>query len=180
MGTMDSAPSWTNSALIQDSMLYPYVKNIGAYKCPADRMTTRDPFGLRAGGIPTVRSVAMNAWLNPLPNQSWGPDSPNGNPPRRNFRKISDIFKAAATWVVQDENPLSINDGWFVVDPSSQRWTDPPATYHNGANGLAFADGHSETKRWADPAVLRFNADIGSPPRDGGKDLQWLKDRTTY
>ena len=31
--------------LIQDSLLYKYVSSLGVYKCPADRATTKSPFG---------------------------------------------------------------------------------------------------------------------------------------
>ncbi|HUL50971.1 MAG TPA: hypothetical protein VLU94_00155 [Candidatus Nitrosotalea sp.] len=180
MNTADSPTTPTNYVLIQDSLLFPYVKSLSAYKCPADKKTTNDPLGLRAGGKPTVRSMSMNAWMNPLANQMWAPDDPNGNPPRRNFRKITDIFKAASTWVIQDENPLALDDSWFVVDPASANWVDIPGTYHEDANSIGFADGHMEMKKWGDPAILGLKGNIGTKPRDGGKDLQWLKDRTTY
>ena len=175
MGTMDSAPSWTNSILIQDSMLFPYVKSLPVYKCPADRKTTTRPYG--GGGIPTVRSMSMNCWMNPI--NAWSADT-GGATPRRNFRTVSGILKPSETWVTLDENPTSINDGWFVCDPANPNWVDIPASYHNGANGLAYADGHSEIKRWKDQAILPRNAAIGAAPRDRGVDLKWLKDRSTY
>src|SRR5437870_3875082 len=59
MGSMESAPSWTNSELIRVSLLYPYVNSLAVYKCPADRKTTRSPFGKGNGGTPTVRSMSM-------------------------------------------------------------------------------------------------------------------------
>lgn len=176
MGTMHQAPSWTNTILIQDSMLFPYVKSLPVFRCPADRKTTLRPYG--GAGIPTVRSMAMNAWMNPI--NPWAADALNANPPKRNFRTLSGILKPSDTWVTQDENPTSINDGWFVCDVSSASWVDIPATYHNAANGFAFADGHSEIKKWKDPAILPRTAAIGVAPRDGGKDLKWLKERTTY
>src|ERR1041385_829903 len=43
MGTMEVPPSSTNTVLIKDSLLFPYVNSLGVYKCPADRKTTRDP-----------------------------------------------------------------------------------------------------------------------------------------
>jgi len=177
MGTMDSGPSWTNYILIQDSLLFPYVKNLGVYKCPADRKTTRDPYG-RKGGPPTVRSMSMNCWMNPI--NAWNADRTTGNPPYRNFRKYSHILKPNETWVTLDENPTSINDGWFVCDPVPANWVDIPATYHNGANGMAYADGHSEIKRWRDPSITSLKAAIGATPKDKGVDLKWLKDRSTY
>jgi len=180
MGSMDRAPCWTNTILIQDSRLFPHVKSLPVYKCPADRKTVRHPYGV-GGGIPTVRSMSMNAWMNPLQGQEWSADTPNSKPPKRNFRKTSDILKAAETWVTLDENPASINDGWFVCDPSSGNWVDIPASYHNGANGIAYADGHSEIKKWRDPTLInRAYAQLFAAPRDGGKDLRWLKERSTY
>jgi prepilin-type processing-associated H-X9-DG protein len=59
-----------------------------------------------------------------------------------------------------DEHPDSINDGFFVVDmrgypdPKKAQLPDFPASYHNKAGGLAFADGHSEIKRWRVPRTM--------------------------
>jgi prepilin-type processing-associated H-X9-DG protein len=54
------------------------------------------------------------------------------------------------TWVYADEHPDSINDaGCFT--PELERgnpWIDVQANYHNGAGGFAFADGHSEIRKW--------------------------------
>jgi len=179
MGTMDAAPSWTNYVLIQDSLLFPYVKSLGVYKCPADRKTTKDPYGAKGGGVPTVRSMSMNAWMNPI--NAWAADHVTGSAPYyRSFRKYSHILKPSETWVTLDENPASINDGWFVCHPASASWVDIPATYHNGANGMAYSDGHSEIKKWRDPAITAHNAAIGASPRDKKVALQRLEDRTTY
>jgi prepilin-type N-terminal cleavage/methylation domain-containing protein len=181
MGTMESGPGWTNTILLQDSLLYKYVNALPVYRCPADRATTRHPYG-QGGGIPKVRSMSMNAWMNPI--NAWAPDRRTGNPPYiKNFRRIGDINRPSDTWVTIDENPASINDGWFVCDPSRGRsgaWVDVPAIYHNNAGGLSFSDGHSEIKKWKDPAILAKNADIGAQPRDGGKDHVWLQERSTY
>jgi len=35
-------------------------------------------------------------------------------------------------------------------DPATTYIVDYPASYHNGAGGVAFADGHSEIHRWRD------------------------------
>jgi len=178
MGSMNpnnSATTPTNTVLVMDSLLFPYVKSLPVYKCPADRKTTRGAYG--GGGIPTIRSMSMNCWMNPI--NAWAPDSA-GSIPVHNFRTVSGILKPADTWVTLDENPTSINDGWFVCDPVSASYVDIPATYHNSANGLAYADGHSEIKRWRDPAVLDRKADVFAAPRDKGVDLKWLKDRSTY
>jgi len=175
MGTMDQPGVSTNFLLIQDSLLYRYVNALGVYRCPADKSSivkgTIAPYNPK--GIPRVRSLSMNAWMNPI--NAWGTGAKVTN-----FRLNPDIKKPSETWVTIDENPASINDGWFVCDPTSGAWTDIPATYHNHSGGISFADGHAEIKPWKDPGILAANATIGASPRDGKRDLQWLQDRSTY
>jgi len=177
MGTMDRAPDNTNYVLIQDSLLYKYVNALPTYRCPADHHTSKDPYG-KGGGLPVVRSLSMNCWMNPI--NAWAADKRTGSPTIKNFRNQADISQPSTTWVTIDENPASINDGWFVCDPASGSWVDIPATYHNGAGGLSFADGHSEIKKWRDPAITSKSATISVAPRDGKVDLSWLKERSTY
>ena len=176
---MEGLPSSTNTLLIQDSLLYTYVNNLAVYKCPADRKTTMDPYGSK-GSLPTVRSMSMNCWMNPI--NAWAADTlPTDPRPVRNFRKTANILKPTQTWVTLDENPASINDGWFVCDPRTTAYVDIPAVYHNGANGMSYADGHSEIKKWRDGILLnRKTAFIGAAPKDMGRDLRWLGERSTY
>src|SRR5216117_1362774 len=47
MGSMDpnnSATTPTNTVLVMDSLLFPFVKSLPVYKCPADHKTTRDAY----------------------------------------------------------------------------------------------------------------------------------------
>ena len=54
-------------------------------------------------------------------------------------------------WVFVDEHPDSINDGWLVNCVNCfNGWTDLPGSYHDGACGFGFADGHGEIKKWQD------------------------------
>jgi len=54
-----------------------------------------------------------------------------------------------------DEHPDSINDGFLQTDPHTDisqwnpaTWNDLPATYHDGACGFSFADGHSDIHKF--------------------------------
>jgi prepilin-type processing-associated H-X9-DG protein len=118
--------------------------------------------------------------MNPI--RDWNSDMGySGSSALRVFRKQTDITAPppANCWVLIDENPLSINDGWFVCDPNNKNtWPDVPASYHNGAGGLSFADGHSEIKKWKDKTVLNLPAP-GAAKDPTSTDLQWLQDRTT-
>jgi prepilin-type processing-associated H-X9-DG protein len=63
----------------------------------------------------------------------------------------------AQAYVFIDEHPDSLNYGDFAVAmndgvaPTRIYMIDVPASSHNGAGGLSFADGHAEVHRWLDP-----------------------------
>ena len=47
-----------------------------------------------------------------------------------------------------DEHPDSINDGACFMNTDTPAYLDFPGSYHGGACGLSFADGHSEIRKW--------------------------------
>jgi prepilin-type N-terminal cleavage/methylation domain-containing protein/prepilin-type processing-associated H-X9-DG protein len=183
-GWMGHPENWVlNSALVMPSditsgLLYPFIKNLGVYKCPADYRTTTFPATV---GTPTVRSMSMNAWMNPQNTENMLAVGFF-----RVFRKQSDIRRPSNVWVTIDESPGSINDGWFVEDPINytNTWVDVPATYHNRAGGLSFADGHAQIRKWTDSKILARAVQtqanqIFLNPRDfKSGDLPWLQDLT--
>jgi prepilin-type N-terminal cleavage/methylation domain-containing protein/prepilin-type processing-associated H-X9-DG protein len=169
-GSVDSGNgvASTNALLIMRGTIFPQVKNIKVYKCPADPK--------KFAGIPTVRSMSMNCWFNPI--NKWTETT------GKVLKKMTDMstLPPVRTWVTLDENADSINDGWFVVNvsltPRSVMWVDYPAAYHGRAGGLSFADGHAEIKKWTDKNVIKVPA--GNPRLAGdGPDLWWLSERTT-
>src|SRR5438270_12261334 len=96
-------PAATNVALIQGGLLYLYVNSLPVYKCPADRKIMAN--------APTVRSMSMNCWMNPI--SDWNSiKNYTGATALRIFRKHAEIIGPSPSlcWVLIDENPLSIND----------------------------------------------------------------------
>ena len=176
MGTMDQLLVATNRQLIMDSLLYKYVGSLATYRCPADTSgwTGRARITHGVAQLPSLRSISMNCWMNPI--NAWSADSQKVT----SFRRISGVLKPSATFVTIDENPASINDGWLICDPASNGWIDIPATYHNRGSSLSFADGHVEIKLWKDHAITDIPVTIGTPPKDGRVDLRWLSSRSTY
>jgi len=173
VGSIDRAPSWTNIWGIKDGLMWSYIGDHKVYKCPADKKTDKNnPTTKNPGkGNPTIRSMSMSCWMNP--QMPWGGG--------RVYWRTADIIDPgpANCWVLIDENPWSINDGWFVCDPNQPgTWVDVPATYHNNAGGLSFADGHAEIKRWNDQNVLKAGG-TGVPRDTKSSNLQWLIDRST-
>jgi len=171
LGDVGSLPSSINPDLIKGGSLFPYTKSVAIYKCPADTRTAL--FG--GVQIPTTRSISMNCWLNPF--VAW-------NSSCLVFRKQADITNPppANLWVFLDENPATINDGFFVCDASRNRWVDIPAAYHSSGSGISFADGHAIIRKWSDPVVLKglFAGPVGILPQQyPPTDLQWLQAHST-
>ena len=178
MSVGGSLASATDPDLVKAGSLFIYTKSLSVYKCCSDRKTVVVAGG---GNLPTTRSMSMNCWMNPLPNQSWNNYGGNGI----EFRKQSDLHRHKGgpvnLFVMVDENPYTINDGWFVIDPAQLNnpttWTDVPASYHNRACGFSFADGHSEIKKWRDNNVINARS-INTAVDPGYKeDLRWMVER---
>ncbi len=126
-GKLDS----TNVHGIEWGGMFRFVKNAGSYHCPADKSQTN--------AVPRVRSYSINGWM--------GGTYVYGQSNYIVFKKESEIIRPspAQAWVFIDEHERSINDGWFAMDmKGNQGLLDAPATRHNNAYGLTFADAHAE------------------------------------
>ncbi len=170
----------TNSLFLTDpafAKLSPYCKQSAKlYKCPADQ--AQSP--LNPG--PRVRSVSMNAALGDGNKANFA----NWIPTFFFAKKLVELTHPVPSlaWVFVDEHPDSINDGCFFVNPHSAgrnaSWKDLPASYHNGAGGFAFADGHAEIRRWVDPRTKRSVTlgDYVGLPCANSPDYSWIAERT--
>lgn len=155
----------------------PYTKNGRLYHCPADHSTV----SYNGATYDRVRSLSMNSWIG-FDTRDWG--QPASGASFKLNSKMSDLLNPgpAQTWVFIDERENSINDGWFAVDMADTGanaiWVDLPAIRHNRGAVLAFADGHSEYKKWLDPTTTSPSL-IPKTPSPNNQDIAWLQQRTT-
>src|SRR3954468_2231556 len=149
--TWDLSPDNTNQLYVTAAKLSPYTsKSLTVYKCPADK--TLSQMQMAAGWDKRLRSYSMNAFVGNPGDLLQGADN-YLSPGYKQFLKMSDFDQAATTFVTLDEHPDSINDGMIWNDPNwsqARDWSDLPASYHNGAAGFSFADGHAEIHGWRD------------------------------
>ena len=187
LGNLDYSPGNRdnyNLDNLRNGSLWTYLESADIYKCPADRSAV--PKGANGPMTPRVRSLAMNSWVA----GQFGPEGGDaGNSAGyRTFRKRSDFVSPSPSgaWVLLDEHPDGINDGWFATrmfeSPQQAYWRDLPGSYHNGACGFMFADGHAEVKKWIDSRTREpirkqynsFNFTSANNP-----DYAWIKVRST-
>jgi prepilin-type N-terminal cleavage/methylation domain-containing protein/prepilin-type processing-associated H-X9-DG protein len=172
----------TNTALLTEGGLGPYVsRSSKVYHCPADRVVS--DLQAAAGWTARVRSTSMNAMVGDAGEFSRSGANLN-NPYYRQFFKSTQVPKPTQIFVFIEEHPDSINDGYFLDRLNRPQWIDLPASYHNGAVNLTFADGHAERHKWLlnstkpparpDGAQLPFS--LSAEER---VDFQWLTARMT-
>jgi prepilin-type N-terminal cleavage/methylation domain-containing protein/prepilin-type processing-associated H-X9-DG protein len=172
----------TNAVLLTEGGLGPYTSRAARlYRCPMDSAVS--DIQARAGWTSRVRSISMNAMVG---NAGWylQAGANVNNPEYRQFLKLGQIPQPARIFVLTEEHPDSINDGYFLNKPDSLEWIDLPASYHNGAANLAFADGHVEMHRWrcasTRPSVRPDAAHLPFPvPPSERADYDWLMARTS-
>jgi prepilin-type N-terminal cleavage/methylation domain-containing protein/prepilin-type processing-associated H-X9-DG protein len=159
----------TNPTYVRSGKLSLYVNNnLSVYKCPSDQS--------QAQNGPRLRSISMNALMgDPM-------ISPNRfNPSWSQFLKVSQVPGPVNFFVFIEEHPDTINDGYFVNTWDQIKWGNLPASFHNSAGILSWADGHVERHRWL-PNTVR-------PPVKGGAgggfvpapatDYLWLRDHSS-
>ena len=179
------------------SMLSPFLGgNISVFKCPADKTKANTTVGGKR--VPTLRTFSANQAVGidhrngkdravTAPHLNNNPDAGYNGMNYARFRKLSDCLKSADTWVFVDEDPIGINDGGCATPGPREKaagygtWVDAPASFHNGACGFAFMDGHSEIHRWVSGAMRKYpkttfpDASAAMQP-----DIHWYATHATY
>lgn len=167
-----------------NTLLSPYLSSRAVYHCPADNYI--DTY---AGNSVHVRSYSMNSAVG----TTWSAFYQNGSPslgspvqggwlPGSSYNSSQTTWLTypkltffsrpgpANTWVMMDENPITINDGSFAVSAQASDATtyiiDYPTGLHGGAGGLAFADGHAIVHKWLDKRT--YTPDLSLHGNGGG------------
>ena len=176
--------NWDTSLDIAKSPLMPYIgNNFAVWKCPSDSVMVDGPIGR----LPRVRSISMSQVFE---DGGFLPSPGFGNTGYRTYWKAAQIVNPGKTWVLIDEHPDSLNDAAFankMADPgaTSAVIVDFPASYHGGASGIAFADGHSEIHKWIGKTIKRpvngtyIGQGQGLPAGDSLNDIIWFSEHTT-
>ena len=180
--TWERDPDNTNTAFLNKTLLARYTSHsLPLYRCPSDRVLSR--VQRQAGWTARVRSYSMNAMVGDAGDAMDHGINLN-NPDYVQFLKPSDITHPDAIFVFLDEHPDSINDGYFLNRADDLEWVDLPASYHDGAAAVTFADGHGELHRWQCATTRRPARPDTGPlpfpvPSAQSRDFHWLLERTS-
>jgi prepilin-type N-terminal cleavage/methylation domain-containing protein/prepilin-type processing-associated H-X9-DG protein len=193
IGTGIPDTSNTNVDWVKKGVLSTYTAAaLGIYKCPADNYLSGSQklFGWTA----RLRSYSMNGLFGLTGDKPVDEDAKSYagealiDPNYRQFRKQTDIAQPAMTWLIIDEQPDSINAGYFSVNLNPPTWGDHiPGSYHNGACTFSFADGHGEIHKWRSSTSVYGTFYNNNTPlfvktfdAFGIQDYQWYQQHTGY
>ena len=192
-GSMIVAADRTNVAHLQNpliSQLWNYLKKSDVFKDCGDKtdmvrsMSMNSAVGTRWYDITGVLSgrrgeaAVQGGWL---PGNSYNA----GQTAWQTYHKLSSIARPAPVnlWVLMDEHTDSINDSSMATPAVPGYLVDYPASYHNGAGGVAFADGHSEIHKWlhrdTKPPVTGVPNSLAAKASPNNPDTVWLAERSS-
>jgi len=186
--------NWDTNATIRTSPMYNYCgKSDGIWHCPADASYGVPKPGVR---VTRPRSMSMSNWVGGNGDSPetgykgfWGLSAPGSTVARKSSDFNSGQPGPSMTFVLLDERPESLNDGYFVVEMngystttlSSGELVDYPGVSHNNACGFAFADGHSEIHKWVDAVIAApLPPAVTTYPANQARDVRWMQDHSRH
>lgn len=167
-GDMSKAAEAGNKDLIKQGKLFSFSQDVNLYHCPADK-------GVKINGVltPSVRSYSMNCFMG-------GRDASIGSIPITAdsyipfFTKEQEIPRPSQLFVMLDEDERSINDGFFITDPTGRVWYDFPSISshrHDYSYSLVFGDGHTDVWRFHDSRTM----DVGTSETEQAENADLLR-----
>ena len=181
----------TNTDGITQAPFYRYVGGLGVYKCPADNYLA--PLQRAVGWTARPRSYSMNCFF--------GATTPGWTSPGnfffngyRQFLKYGGIPTPSNLYVLIEEHPDGINDGYFdnnaepdITKWNPQKFNDIPGSSHAGAVGVSYADGHAETHKWKSTICTIYPVKyqpipiqlFSKDPSASYQDAQWLAEHSS-
>jgi prepilin-type N-terminal cleavage/methylation domain-containing protein/prepilin-type processing-associated H-X9-DG protein len=142
---------------IQDGALWPFVREVGLYECPA---------GYRGELMTYAMMISING------------RSVDGSP---QFKRRSQVPQPTERLIFIDEG-LSSPDA-YSTRYTEAAWWDQPTTRHGDGTNFSFADGHAEYHKWRGLETIKKGRDnvrshpgIWSPTtEDGRADVRWVQ-----
>ena len=155
MDAVNNPPITDQDAIrgIERGRLHEYLQSPKTYKCPGDT--------LRKSVFDQVTPYVSYS----IPTCLYGETNPGGTRFNRQITRYSEITTPSLRYVfveVAQERNWNAS-GWFSFGApewygvqghnvvGGWGWWDPMAINHGDSSVLGFADGHAETRRWADP-----------------------------
>ena len=153
---------------IRQGLLFPFVKDVDVYRCPADARK-------KIPGKETFGSYSIAGSAN---GETWDTSD------TVQAKIYADIKRPTSKYIFVEEcDPRGVNVGSWVMDFNPAKWVDPFAAWHGRRSCLGYADCHAEMHGWKDESTIEMcklaaNMDTGSIrypiPANEGEDVDFM------
>ena len=173
-GNSRDLPGATNTALIENGVLFPQTKSIAIFRCPGNHEPVQGTGAFR------VRDYSLNGMMGL--NSDGAKYVHSSVPENLKFSQVQTPGPASANLFTDEQSSddprtTSIDDGYFAVNLDSKDWQNIPASRHGNGGVLSFADGHVEFWKWRESTTRTLQGNfIATTPLD--RDLRRLKEAT--
>jgi prepilin-type N-terminal cleavage/methylation domain-containing protein len=132
---------------ITGGSIYPYVKDVRVYRCPANRSL------VLGTSTPILRTYSLSCFMG-------GPPVDTNNYGVYPLHQMSQIRNPSRSLTFLEEDDATIDDGHFLYSPLINNWYNIPSWAHRNGTTLTFADGHGEYWQWrsARPTTTYFTS----------------------
>jgi len=134
----EEAPREMQLEAIRDGLLYKYVNDTGAYRCPVARKNEMRTYSM---------VHAMNGWEGMV-------DIP-GMEGAKIIKKRTQIKSPSSRIVFLDDYAWNHDGVWAVWYGKAEWWNTTPIRHGKG-NTFSFADGHAEFYKWTDSRTIKL------------------------
>ena len=171
LGTLGDSFTANGTAYALVGSIGGYVKNAGVYRSPSDASVDK------TWHVPRVRSCSANMYVG-FTAQELQQLQSSGNLYDidirfKYFSKYSDIngggIGPADIFNFLNENPASLDDGWFEYVAAGNSVQNYPAPNSAGGTAFSYCDGHAAMHQWQD-TFLKIN----NPYNATDQDPKWL------
>ncbi len=138
---------------IKKGTLWPYVKDIGVYRCPSDRRKNISYHKY------AYRTYSIVGGLN---GEGGGGIIP--------CLKYTDIKQPSAKWVFLAEcDTRGYNVNSWIINVRDKRWIDPFGIWHrSNTSTVGYADGRVEMQQWRSKGLIQWNLAALHEPQSFG------------
>ena len=159
---------------LREGILFPYIKDVGAYHCPGDNRIRAGTSNGRELQHLLFRSYSLTDYLEATRQQD----------PKRLTDFVTPAKKLLFVEDIYDAGGVNHNvDGWSYNPGTNSLW-DPLGVFHNNSCTFSFMDGHAAVNKWNDErTVIYFTSRAQAASMGFGKgqefnplnkDLLWL------
>ena len=149
---------------LREGVLFPYIKDVGAYHCPGDDRIRRGTSNGRRPEHLLYRSYSLPDYLKAVA--------------RSDPKKLTDFASQATKLLfveeIYDAPGANHNvDGWSYKPRTNSLW-DPLGVFHSNSCTFSYMDGHDDTKKWTDKrTVIYFTSRSQAASMGFGKNTQF-------